>query len=60
MSRFSVVSHHFSWDSSFSAVTNYGRVAAVIFNKREVVLLYPLTRALDRFWCKAAEARAYS
>jgi hypothetical protein len=60
MSRFAVVSHHFSWDSSFSAVTNYEKVAAVIFNKREIVFRYLLTRVLDRFWSKAAEAKAYS
>jgi hypothetical protein len=55
-----VVSHHFPWDSSFTAITNYGRVAAVIFNKKEVVFLYSLTRVLDRFWGKGAEGKAYS
>ena len=60
MNRFAVVSHHFSWDSSVSAVTNYGRVVAVKFNKREVVFRYSITHVLDRFWGKAAEAKAYS
>jgi hypothetical protein len=58
MSRFVVVSHHFFFpDSSVSAVTKYGRVAAVKFNKREVVFRYSLTRVLDRFWGKEAEAK---